>query len=264
MNFAAAQQEARTLGLDLVPTERGLALTDGTLELVGDFSRLGTRIKPGKVQQELLVKAAKVKGATTTAAAAASDQPLAALDATAGMGEDSFLLAAAGFEVTLYEQDSVIAALLADTLERARADSALAPIVARMHLVCGDSVAAMQELAADPSSARPAIILLDPMFPERTKSASVKKKFQLLHHLEQPCANEDELLDAAFALRPRKVVVKRPPKGPHLSGRKPDYSLTGKAVRYDVYAFAPDATGAPDAPADAPAAAPAAAPSTAQ
>ena len=50
-------------------------------------------------------------------------------------------------------------------------------------------------------------------------------------------AYEAELLDAALAARPRKVVIKRPPKGPYLAGKKPSYSLTGKAVRYDVIAL---------------------------
>lgn len=70
--------------------------------------------------------------------------------------------------------------------------------------------------------------------PERTKSAAVKKKFQLLHHLEQPCADEETLVEAALAVHPRKVVIKRPVKGPLLAGVKPSYQLAGKAVRYDV------------------------------
>ena len=75
---------------------------------------------------------------------------------------------------------------------------------------------------------------LDPMYPERRKSAAVGKKFQLLHELERPCANPEELLDAALAVHPRKVVVKRPVKGPYLADAKPSYSLAGKAVRFDV------------------------------
>lgn len=73
-----------------------------------------------------------------------------------------------------------------------------------------------------------------PWFPERRKSAAVKKKFQLIHHLEAPCQNEGALLAAAISAGPRKVVVKRPAKGPHLAGVKPSHSLAGKAVRYDV------------------------------
>ena len=75
------------------------------------------------------------------------------------------------------------------------------------------------------------------MFPGRTKSASVKKKFQLLHHLEQPCADEETLLDAARATGARKIVIKRPVKGPLLAGAKPSAQFKGKAVRYDVLAL---------------------------
>jgi len=35
-------------------------------------------------------------------------------------------------------------------------------------------------------------------------------------------------------VHPRKVVIKRPVKGPLLAGVKPSYQLAGKAVRYDV------------------------------
>lgn len=38
---------------------------------------------------------------------------------------------------------------------------------------------------------------------------------------------------AAIAAGPRKVVIKRPAKGPYLAGIKPNYSIDGKAVRYD-------------------------------
>ncbi|MBO4795630.1 MAG: class I SAM-dependent methyltransferase, partial [Clostridia bacterium] len=50
---------------------------------------------------------------------------------------------------------------------------------------------------------------------------------------EQP--NNAKKGRAAFAARPRRIIVKRPPKGPYLAGRRPDHSLTGKAVRFDVF-----------------------------
>jgi 16S rRNA (guanine1516-N2)-methyltransferase len=146
-------------------------------------------------------------------------------------------MAAAGFAVTLYEADPVIAALLRDALRRAAGNPDLADVVSRMHLVEGDSIAAMRALTTSPD-----VVVLDPMFPERQKSAAVKKKFQLLHHLERPCADEEALLSAALATGARKVVIKRPVKGPHLAGAKPSYSIAGKAVRYDVIAQAPTAT----------------------
>ncbi len=82
---------------------------------------------------------------------------------------------------------------------------------------------------------RPNIVLLDPMFPERSGSSQVRKKFQLIHCIEQPCDEEEELLDAAFAAAPRKILVKRPLKGAYLAGRTPSYSIRGKAVRYDCF-----------------------------
>lgn len=219
---------ARAAGLELTRMPEGLTLTDGTLELRADFARMFPRLKQGRLQQELLVKAARVKGV---------EHPWA-IDATAGFGEDSLLLAAAGFTVDLYEQDCVIAALLQDALDRAAEDQALADAVARMRLHAGeDSIAGLHQTVASIEQgelAAPDVVYLDPMFPERTKSAAVKKKFQLLHHLEQPCADEETLVQAALAVHPRKVVIKRPVKGPLLAGVKPSYQLAGKAVRYDV------------------------------
>ena len=81
-------------------------------------------------------------------------------------------------------------------------------------------------------------MLLDPMFPERQKSALIKKKFQLLQKLESPCSNEEQLLEAAIAAQSKRIVIKRPLKGPYLADKKPSYSLEGKAIRYDCMVFA--------------------------
>ena len=71
------------------------------------------------------------------------------------------------------------------------------------------------------------------MFPEKRKSSLTKKKFQLIHELEKPCDDEEELLGAALSAHPRRIVIKRPLKGPYLAGIKPDYSIKGKTIRYD-------------------------------
>ena len=216
-----AKRLAEDAGLQLLRDEQGLALTDGAMRVRGDFTRLLPRLKPGVLPRELLVKAAKVKSAEGT--------PVA-IDATAGLGEDALLLAAAGFQVELYERNPVIAALLEDALVRAATVPQLAETVGRMHLHAGDSVDALPRLEAAPH-----VVLLDPMFPAKHGDARAKKKLQLLQRLEQPCDDEETLLDAALAAHPRKVVVKRPLKGPHLAGRKPSYSLKGTTIRYDCY-----------------------------
>jgi 16S rRNA (guanine1516-N2)-methyltransferase len=199
--------------------DQGLTLVGGKLELRGDFTGLLPRLKPNNLQGEMLCKAAKLKNFPGT--------PVA-VDATAGMGEDAFLLAASGFTVHLFEYDPVIAALLSDALERAKQDPVLGPIAARMTLHPEDSIQALQDLPFLPD-----VVVLDPMFPARQKSGLIKKKFQLLQQLERPCGDEEALLAAAIAAKPRKIVIKRPAKGPNLAGKKPSYSLDGKAIRYD-------------------------------
>ena len=201
----------------------GVSLEKDDMVLLPDFAESLSRLRPDRLGRELLVRAAKVKGTA---------QPWA-IDATAGLGQDALLLAAAGFKVTLIEHDPLIAALLKDALRRAACNPQLATIVARMTFAGADSTVALTQLAKHPD-----VVYLDPMFPERRKSAAVKKKFQLLHHIERPCADADALMQAAFEAHPRKIVVKRPFKGPYLADVKPSYSLKGKAIRYDVIALA--------------------------
>lgn len=161
-----------------------------------------------------------------------------AIDATAGMGEDSLLLAAAGFRVLLIEKDPIIAALLRDTIRRASNNPGLKDVVARMTVCEKDSKDVLKGIS-DPKYeyaagfSTPDVIYLDPMFPEKTKNSLTKKKFQLIHCLESPCSDEDELLGAALSCGCTRIVIKRPLKGPFLGNIKPSYSLTGKTVRYD-------------------------------
>ena len=202
----------------------GLALSNGAMRVRADFGRMKPRLAPSNLKRELLVRAAKLNGG--------NDGPPTAADATAGLGDDALLLAAAGFEVTLLERNPVIAALLRDGLARAARDPALEAAAARMRLVEAESVEALPRLGFAPD-----VVLLDPMFPEKRKGAASKKKLQMLQLLEEPCADERALLDAAIAARPRKIVVKRPAKGPSLAGQAPSYTLRGKAIRYDVIAL---------------------------
>ncbi|PHU33962.1 class I SAM-dependent methyltransferase [Pseudobutyrivibrio ruminis] len=222
-NLTTQNEKLREVGLELKYTEDGLTLTDGKLSIMVDFKDMLPRLKQSNLQNEMQVKAARIKG---------QPMPQKIIDATAGFGEDSLILAAAGFEVDLYEFDDIIALLLEDGLNRAKNIPELAPIVARMHFHHADSIQAMQNLDYLPDS-----ILLDPMFPSRSKSAMIKKKFQLLQKIESPCSVEEELLNAAIAANPKRIIIKRPLKGPFLADKKPSYSLEGKAIRYDCFVF---------------------------
>ena len=208
------------LRLDAYGLALGLSDMASQHMLRPDFSQLLPRVQAQRLGGELLVRAARIRHPRAKV-------PLA-LDATAGLGEDSLLLAAAGFEVVLCEYNPVVAALLEDTLSRAKLQPELVAICSRMRLYTGDSISYLQHLDCPPD-----LILLDPMFPPRSKSAKVKKKFQLLQMVEQTCVDEAALLQAALNARPRKVVIKRPLKGPALAGIRPDYSLAGKTIRFD-------------------------------
>lgn len=197
----------------------GLALVENGRTLRGDFSTLLPRTVPNNLNRELLVKASRIKGLQGVPTA---------VDATAGLGEDAFLLAAAGFQVQLYERNPVIALLLHDALDRGLKNPQLAPVIGRMQLKMEDSLTALPQLTAPPD-----VVILDPMFPGRQKSGLIKKKFQLLQQLEQPCFEEEALLGAAISCNPKRIVIKRPAKGPFLAGRKPSYSLKGNSIRYD-------------------------------
>lgn len=201
--------------------EKGISLTGYGLSYQGDFESMLHRVTNGRLSHEMLVRAAKT----------AQTEPKG-IDATAGMGEDAFLLAAYGYEMTLYEQNPVVAVLLKDALRRAKKHPDIKEIAERMHLVEGDSV---QELAAHTETAD--LIYLDPMFPGRQKSGLINKKLQLIQKLEPPCSAEKELFEAALSVKPTKIIVKRPLKSPFLAEKRPTYELKGKAIRYDCYSL---------------------------
>lgn len=169
------------------------------------------------------------------------------IDATAGLGQDAFILAAAGWRVSLVEQSPIIHALLEDGLRRAR-DAAshdtqthqntepaarraqmLTDILGRLELCAvGDSAKVLPTL--QPAS----VIYLDPMFPGREKAARVKKNRFLLQQLHGTEGSGEGLLAVALSLA-AKVVVKRPRLAAPLDGLKPASSLTGKTSRFDIY-----------------------------
>ena len=236
-----AHHLAASLGIPLVSEPHGqtllLRLTPEHLELYKpndpelpgalwvDFARPSARRRHCRPGRELLVQAAKVRHTAT---------PLI-VDATAGLGRDGFLLAAAGCRVRMFEYNPIIAALLLDGLERAALSPLTAQIAQRIHLVVGNVLEHLPELDEQPD-----VIYLDPMFPQRSKSAKVKQDLRLLQLLDDPSDVPERLLRAALAVRPKKVVVKRPLKGPLLLGLPPSYMLKGKAVRFDIYVGMPE------------------------
>ena len=154
------------------------------------------------------------------------------IDATAGLGKDSFILATLGCKVQLIERSLVISALLKDGLERARVCPHTADIISNMHFIAGDAIEILSRL---PTEQYPDIIYLDPMFPKRQKTALVKKEMLALRDIVGTDLDCNELLTIALNVAKKRVVVKRPRLSPCLSEIAPSFVLEGAANRFDVY-----------------------------
>lgn len=156
------------------------------------------------------------------------------LDATAGLGRDSFVLATLGCRVRAHERNPQVAALLADGLARGAADADIADIISRMSLTFGSSHELLVPAADEKNM--PDVVYLDPMFDHDPKqTALVKKDMQAFRDVVGQDDDADDLLSRALACARCRVVVKRARKAEPLAGKKPTYDLTGKANRFDVY-----------------------------
>ncbi len=154
------------------------------------------------------------------------------LDATAGLGRDAFVLAGLGCRVHMVERSPVLAALLADGLHRAESDSTIGPWVQEfLSFENTDSRGTIESQ----SPFVPDVIYLDPMYPERKRTASVKKEMQWIKALAGDDPDADTLLPIALTKATRRVVVKRPLHAPHLNQQVPDAQITTKAHRFDMY-----------------------------
>ena len=152
------------------------------------------------------------------------------VDATAGLGRDAFLLASLGAEVTLIERSPHVHARLAEAIAAARqADPATAQAAGRMTLLLGDARELLPTLSPD-------VVTVDPMHPERSSSALVKKDMRTLRDLVGTDPDQFELMNAALACARRRVVLKWPRKAPSMSGLpSPSHQIVGKTLRYDVF-----------------------------
>jgi 16S rRNA (guanine1516-N2)-methyltransferase len=211
--------------------ERGLALRvrlDGSSHLLrAEFLRgpMGFRLRRGGGRGEAVARAIGLKKGATPSV----------LDATAGLGRDAFLFAWLGCEVLAIERNPEIHALLEDALERALADPSIAEkIQGRLHLLRAEAIAVLEQLASGPDLARPEVVYLDPMHPERKSAGTVRKEMRMFRSLVGEDADSYRLLEAALRVARRRVVVKRPRRGEAL-GQAPDHQLEGKSTRFDIY-----------------------------
>ncbi|WP_028834539.1 MULTISPECIES: class I SAM-dependent methyltransferase [unclassified Pseudoalteromonas] len=225
--FGLAQWAEQSSGFSLHYDDKGLSLykTDepklGAINVDFVTGAVAHRRKFGGGKGQSIAKAVGLnKGATPVV-----------LDATAGLGRDGFVLASLGCKVILHERHPVVAALLYDGLQRAYNDSEIGPWMQQnMSLIFGSSHTLLAQCDSMPD-----VVYLDPMFPHREKSALVKKEMRVFQELVGGDTDADDLLEFAYPLASKRVVVKRPDYAPFLNDKPPSMQIKTKKNRFDVY-----------------------------
>ena len=163
------------------------------------------------------------------AVGSSKSRPLNIVDATGGLGHDGFLLAASGARVTLIERSPVMFAELERALADARQNDDLAEIASRIALLHGDSREMLRDIKAD-------VFYVDPMHPQRKKSALVKEPMRALRDVVGDDPDSAELIHIALQHSPGRVVVKWPAKAKLPDGLPPpSYELGSRTTRYCVF-----------------------------
>ncbi len=185
--------------MTLVLDSDGLSLAANGMKMQPDWRAEIPRLKRASLKSEMIARACQLGEKPTL------------IDATAGLGHDSLLMAHLGAEVQLVERHPILNRYLSQLIE--------------------------QNEQVD-------VVYLDPMFPQRDqnqqalkKQAQVKKQMQLLHML-LPEDGEmdlgDQLLDLAKQIA-KRVIVKRPRHAVYLAEETPDHQWLGDACRFDAY-----------------------------
>ena len=218
-------------------------LSDG-LSVAPEWDKLQRRVVSAGRKSELLLQAAKITSRSTV------------IDATAGFGHDSLILASTGAQVIMLEQQPLMALLLLAEQLRMNALPNWQKLMSRLQIINTDALSYFASLKADVDDNKEIdakaidVVYLDPMFPEDSyqdsktgKGAKVGKHMQALHQLASPPTLEQEkqLLQSAQAIvsqqghKQGRVVVKRPQLAPLLANQPASESWHNEAVRFDGY-----------------------------
>ena len=214
----------------LVLDEDGLSLSASGMKMQPDWCAEIPRLKRASLKSEMIARACQLGEKPTL------------IDATAGLGHDSLLMAHLGANVRLIERHPILFVLLEYAKAQAERDPFLQATMQRIQLIHADSNCYLNELAQKGEYLD--VVYLDPMFPQRDqnqqaikKQAQVKKQMQLLHML-LPEDGEmdlgDQLLDLAKKIA-KRVIVKRPRHAVYLAEQHPDHQWLGDACRFDAY-----------------------------
>lgn len=155
---------------------------------------------------------------------------LTILDSTAGLGQDSFVMASLGANITMLERSPIIFTLLQNGLERGQEQPEISDIIKRMtaHNIGAKEYIEQTAKIFD-------VIYIDPMYPKKEKSALPKKEMVIFRQIVGDDIDSDEILPLALTKAKKRVVVKRPIGAPFLNNTQSSHSINGKVCRFDIY-----------------------------
>ena len=215
-------------------------LSDG-LSVAPEWDKLQRRVVSAGRKSELLLQAAKLTADSQV------------IDATAGFGHDSLILASTGAQVIMLEQQPLMALLLLAEQRRMSEFPNWQKLMSRLQIINTNARSYFKYLQTDTTADNSKVVdvvYLDPMFPEDSyqdsktgKGAKVGKHMQALHQLACPPTSDEEreLLQSAQAVvsqngqKQGRVIVKRPQFAPLLAHQQPSESWHNEAVRFDGY-----------------------------
>jgi 16S rRNA (guanine1516-N2)-methyltransferase len=209
---ATADNRHRLLTLDGPPARLELQLASGGM---------GYRLLQATRQREDLIRAI-----------GRVDSSCRVLDATAGLGRDSLVMAASGFRVLALERHPLLFSLLQEALRDLGTAPGFVALSERVELLNLDTENFLRNCSEVFD-----VAIFDPMFPERTKNAGVRQELRVLQCLlgDDPDRDAPQVLTALRSHVRGKVIVKRPLHAPALEGSRPAYARRGRTVRFDVY-----------------------------
>ena len=225
----------------LLDNKNKLSVVIDGLSVAPEWDKLQRRVVSAGRKTELLLQAVKIT----------ADSQM--IDATAGFGHDSVILASTGAQVTMLEQQPLMALLLLAEQQRMSQEPNWQKLMARLTIINTDALEFFDGFKSNSIAIvdnNIDVIYLDPMFPEDSyqdsktgKGAKVNKQMQALHQLAAPptIVQEQQLLQSAQAIikanmqQSGRVIVKRPVQAPLFANQAADESWHNAALRFDGY-----------------------------
>ncbi|CAL4325391.1 Ribosomal RNA small subunit methyltransferase J [Buchnera aphidicola (Thelaxes suberi)] len=155
------------------------------------------------------------------------------LDATAGLGRDSIILASLGCTVIMFERNPIISFLLNNALKQAINHPIIGPWIQSRIMLIQDSSFKMLEI---PEIPQPDVIYLDPMLNLKNNKSKPKKGMQFLKKIiGDKDTDANKLFQIAKNFAKKRIVVKRPLHYSRINKTNINASIITKQNRFDIY-----------------------------